>query len=71
MFLLFVLVWAPWLNDQELRDRVFAERAHKDGTILPDGTVLCDYQVSWFPFGRWVASCEGGVFVTFYGQIII
>jgi len=23
----------------------------------------------WFPFGRWVASCEGGYYVTFWGQI--
>jgi len=73
-----LLAWAPWLDDREIHDRVFRERAHKDGTMgwvtLPNGTeeytLICDYNVMWFPFGRWVASCEGGYFVTFYGVIL-
>jgi len=75
---LFLLVWAPWMGNQAIHDRVFQEKAHKDGTIgwitKPDGTreytLICDYNVMWFPFGRWVASCEGGYFVTFWGKII-
>lgn len=78
VFILLLLVWAPWMNNQAIHDRVFKEKAHKDGTfswvIQPDGTreytLLCDYNVMWFPFGRWVASCEGGYFVTFWGKII-
>jgi hypothetical protein len=77
---LFVLLfaWSPWLNDEEIHDRVFQEKAHIDGTMgwvnYPNGTrtytQICDYQVRWFPFGRWVASCEGGYYVTFWNQII-
>ena len=37
---------------------------------ITDGVVLCDYNVMWWPFGRAVASCEGGYFVTFWGKII-
>ncbi|MEM1986370.1 MAG: hypothetical protein QXG36_02555 [Nitrososphaeria archaeon] len=89
-----LLAWAPWLNDDEVHDRVLKEKGRKDGTIVPiekiiaseetlkemieysrahgveDGILICDYKVMWFPFGRWVASCEGGYYVTFYGQII-
>ena len=72
-----VLVWAPWMDNQAIYNRVFQEKAHKDGTmdwvIQPNGTreymLICDYNVMWFPFGRWVASCEGGYYVTFWGQI--
>gem|GEM_PF-2142957 len=75
---IFILAWAPWLNDKDIHDRVFKEKAAKDGTmgwvILPNGTrvytLICDYNVSWFPFGRWVASCEGGYYVTFWSEIL-
>ena len=78
VFILFLLFWAPWLDNQAIHDRVFEEKAHIDGTIgwvtKPDGTIeytlICDYNVMWVPFGRWVASCEGGYFVTFWGKII-
>ena len=74
----FVFVWAPWMDNQAVHDRVFEEKAHKDGTMgwitQQDGTkeytLICDYNVMWFPFGRYVASCEGGYFVTFWGKII-
>ncbi len=77
--ILILLAWAPWLNNNAVHDNVFKERAHKDGTagevINTDGTkeikMICDYNVHWFPFGRWVASCEGGYFVTFWGRILI
>ena len=77
LFLL-IFAWAPWLNDKEIHDIVFQEKAHKDGTmgwvIYPNGTeiykLICDYKVTWFPFGRLVASCEGGYYVTFWSQII-
>ena len=78
ILLTLVLTWAPWLNDKEIHDKVFQKKAHKDGTygqvIYPDGTekyeLICDYNVMLAPYGRWVASCEGGYFVTFWGQII-
>jgi hypothetical protein len=78
VFILLLLVWAPWMDNQAIHDRVFQEKAHKDGTMgwvtQPDGTreytLICDYNVMWFPFGRYVASCEGGYFVTFWGKII-
>jgi len=78
IFILFLLFWAPWLDNQAIHDRVFEEKAHIDGTMgwvtKPDGTreytLICDYNVMWVPFGRWVASCEGGYFVTFWGKII-
>lgn len=64
-----LLAWAPWLDNQAIHDKVFQERAHIDGTIdKQTGELICDYKVMWAPFGRWVASCEGGYFVTFYGQ---
>ncbi len=78
LLVLFLLAWAPWLTEKEIHDRVFKEKAHKDGTmgwvIYPDDTekyeLICDYDVMWFPFGRYVASCEGGYYVTFYGKIL-
>lgn len=36
---------------------------------VEDGVLICDYKVMWFPFGRYVASYEGGYYVKFYGQI--
>lgn len=73
-----LFAWAPWMDNQAIHDRVFQEKAHKDGTmgwvIQPDGTreytLICDYTVMWLPFGRWVASCEGCYFVTFWGKIL-
>jgi hypothetical protein len=67
-----VLAWAPWLNNQILHDKVFKERAKIDGTINKNtGELICDYNVIWAPFGRWVASCEGGYYVTFWGKILL
>lgn len=94
VLVLFLLAWAPWLDDQAIHDRILEERGRKDGTIVPenkiigneevlqelreesikkgvtDGILICDYKVHWFPFGRYVASCEGGYFVTFWGQML-
>ena len=78
LLFLFLLVWAPWMDDQVIHDKVFQEKAHIDGTMgwitQPDGkseyTLICDYSVRWVPFGRWVASCEGCYFVTFWGKIL-
>lgn len=67
LFLL-LLAWAPWIDNQALHDRIMQERARIDGTIdKQTGELICDYSVMWAPFGRWVASCEGGYFVTFLG----
>ena len=69
LLILILLAWAPWMNNQAIHDRVFEERARIDGTIDREtGELICDYNVMWFPFGRHVASCEGGYFVTFYGE---
>jgi len=66
-----VLAWAPWLNNQSLHDEVFQKRAKIDGTIdKHTGELICDYNVMWMPFGRYVASCEGGYFVIFWGKIL-
>ncbi len=93
---LFLLAWAPWLNDKEIHDKILKEMALKDGSAVPvehykkyanvtddllqkmieesrkkgieNGILICDYKVMWFPFGRWVASCEGGYYVTFWGE---
>lgn len=71
LLILFLLAWAPWLDNQALHDRIMQEKARIDGTIdKQTGELICDYNVMWTPFGRWVASCEGGYFVTFSGQII-
>ncbi|MBU2539559.1 hypothetical protein KJ786_00125 [Patescibacteria group bacterium] len=62
---------APWLDNQSLHNKVFEERAEIDGTIDKyTGELICDYNVMWAPFGRWVASCEGGYYVTFWGKIL-
>lgn len=70
LLILTLLAWAPWLGDQAIHDRVMLEKARIDGTIDQNGNLICDYNVVWVPFGRWVASCEGGYFVTFYGEIL-
>ncbi|HZJ41942.1 MAG TPA: hypothetical protein VFD51_02920 [Patescibacteria group bacterium] len=66
-----VLTWAPWLDNQSLHDEVFQKRAAIDGTINKyTGELICDYNVMWAPFGRLVASCEGGYYATFWGNIL-
>ena len=78
LLILFLLIWSPWMDSKAIHDRVFQQKAHKDGTmgwvIQPNGTkeytLICDYNVMWFPFGRYVASCEGGYFVTFFDKIL-
>ena len=71
LLVLVVFAWAPWMHEQAIHDMVFEERAKIDGTIDKDtGELICDYKVAWCPFGRWVASCEGGYFVTFWGKIL-
>lgn len=70
LLILMLLAWAPWLDDQAIHDRVILEKARMDGTIDQNGNLICDYNVVWVPFGRWVASCEGGYFITFYGEIL-
>ena len=65
------LCWAPWLNNQKLHNQVFESyRSRRDGTIDKDGKLVCDYNIVWMPFGRWVGSCEGGYYVTFWGKIL-
>ena len=42
------------------------EDSRKKG--VSNGILICDYKVVWAPLGRWVASCEGGYYVTFWGK---
>ena len=71
IILIIIVAWAPWLDNQSLHDKVFEERAEIDGTIDKyTGELICDYNVMWAPFGRWVASCEGGYYVTPWGNIL-
>jgi len=78
LLILFLFAWAPWMNNKAIYDKVFQQKAYKDGTmgwvVQPDGTkeytLICDYNVMWVPFGRYVSSCEGGYFVTFFGTIL-
>ncbi len=44
------------------------EESKKKG--VENGILICDYNVMWAPFGRWVVSCEGGYYVTFWGEPI-
>lgn len=61
---------APWLDNQKIHDQVLADKARTDRTINEQGELMCDYHVDWVPFGRFVSSCEGGYFVTMWGQIL-
>ena len=70
ILIILIFAFAPWLNDREIHDRVLKEKGRLDHTIDEDGRLICDYKVNWAPFGRWVASCEGGWYVTFWGQIV-
>lgn len=49
---------------------MFEERAKIDGTIDKDSNLICDYNVNWFLFGRYIASSESGYFATFWGKIL-
>lgn len=64
-----ILTWSPWLDEKEIHDRVLKEMGRIDRTINEEGNLVCDYKVMKAPFGRWVASCEGGYYVTFWGEI--
>ncbi len=71
LLVLFLLAWAPWIESKALHDQVLQEKGEIDGTINKEtGELICDYSVMWLPFGRYVASCEGGYFVTFYGRTL-
>ncbi len=61
--------WSPWINNQNLRARILQEKGSIDGTMDKDGKLVCDYKVQWMPFGRYVASCEGGYYVPFWKTI--
>lgn len=70
LLIILLFAWAPWLDNKIIHDDVLKTRGKIDGTIDKNGNLVCDYDVWWFPFGRSVASCEGGYYVTFYGQVL-
>lgn len=71
ILILIVITWAPWLDDNVLRDKIINSGiAKQDGTINAQGEALCNYEVKMFPFGRLMTSCEGNHFVTFWGLIL-
>lgn len=70
LLVILLLALAPWMDNKAIHDQVLRERGKIDGTINKGGDLICDYKVMWFPFGRYVASCEGGWYVTFYGKIL-
>jgi len=53
-------------DEEALKEMIEYSEAHG----VTGGILICDYKVMWAPFGRWVASCEGGYYVTFYGQVV-
>ncbi|MEK7130034.1 MAG: hypothetical protein AAB793_00075 [Patescibacteria group bacterium] len=64
--LMFVLTWAPWLDNEKISLDIYTKKAYLDGTSETD----CKYNVMIAPLGRWVASCEGGYYVTFFSTIL-
>ncbi|MBI4138960.1 hypothetical protein HY479_02305 [Candidatus Uhrbacteria bacterium] len=68
MICLLALAWAPWMNNRSVHALVLDTYGSKDNAIQ-EGKTICDYAVLWAPFGRWVASCEGGYFVPFWEKI--
>ncbi|WP_457555881.1 hypothetical protein [Candidatus Pyrohabitans sp.] len=52
---------------EEVLERL-VEESRKKG--IEEGIIICDYRVMWFPFGRWVASCEGGYYVGFWSELL-
>ena len=65
-----LLAWAPWLDTKIVHEKVLMEKGRIDHTIDKKGNLVCDYFVMWIPFGRYVASCEGGWFVTFWWKTL-
>lgn len=67
--IMILLAWSPWLNNEKIYQETYDERADIDGTIDPyTGSLVCDYSVTWVPFGRKISSCEAVYFVTFFGH---
>jgi hypothetical protein len=68
--LLLILLWAPWMNDKQIHHKVLIEKGKIDHTVNESGEIICDYNVTWAPFGRMVGSCEGAHYVSFWGEIL-
>ena len=64
--IILLVAWAPWMNNEELKNTMISVKSVIDGT----NNAGCEYSVRWVPFGRYVASCEGGYFVSFWGRIV-
>ncbi len=46
-----------FVNITEEHLQILTEESRKKG--VEDGILVCDYKVSWFPFGRLVGRCGG------------
>ena len=63
----FILTWAPWLNSDQIKAKTYEDRAKIDGTLEAG----CDYDYFIvIPLGRYIASCESGYIITFWGQVL-
>lgn len=65
-FIILVLAWAPWMDDEKTKEKVLSAHPDLRGMFqeCPEPYVI------WFPFGRWVGNCEGGWIITFWGRIL-
>ncbi len=67
LLLLLILAWAPWMDDQAVYNQVLQHNS--DGIRAAENICGEQLKIHWFPFGRYVANCEIGYFVTFWGEI--
>jgi len=64
IFLLFAL--APWMNNEVAKEKVLIVHPELRGAHneCPEPYTI------WIPFGRWVGNCEGGLIISFWGEIL-
>jgi len=54
LLVIFILGWAPWMDEKKLHDKVFEQITKIDGIINKQtGELICDYNVGWFPLGTY------------------
>ena len=55
-----LLAIAPWMNNEKIKETITQEKGKINHTVDENGNLICEYKISWFPFGRSASSCEGG-----------